>query len=335
MSNQFKLFLKYFFLFFLFTILLVFPIYTHANPQIPTPYVLITEPIWYSGYPTTAVRIRYVVTDTNNEVSHGHIQFDDGPIIENTNPMGWYETTSLSPGFHTVTVKLVSADHTGFSNKESISVSSFFVGSIPSPYPTLVPQYKEWASDNTKLYFQRLLYLEGDTYVDIPSSASITSETSTDGIKTVELSWPKGDRTMKFGMKLVKNTNEWYTEKLWLDYGFGQNRHEFTGRYFYAPWGEPYIFGGMYNFGEMSQYLNIENIRIEAFTTNQNPVSPTPVCSMHNQGDANCDGQINLSDYEIWRREYLGEITMLTADFSKDLQVKLEDFEIWRRAFTR
>ena len=54
-------------------------------------------------------------------------------------------------------------------------------------------------------------------------------------------------------------------------------------------------------------------------------------CSRKSQGDANCDGAVNLIDFEQWRKEFTGEASTLTADFNGDGAVNLIDFELWRR----
>jgi len=59
-------------------------------------------------------------------------------------------------------------------------------------------------------------------------------------------------------------------------------------------------------------------------------------------GDANCDGNINNDDYNIWKCEFLNQgqcsdtsivshTTNKSADFNLDTKVDLVDFEIWRR----
>lgn len=53
-------------------------------------------------------------------------------------------------------------------------------------------------------------------------------------------------------------------------------------------------------------------------------------CSQKSKGDANCDNQINLTDFEIWRKEFTDSLTTLQADFNGDHVVLLQDFEIWR-----
>jgi hypothetical protein len=63
----------------------------------------------------------------------------------------------------------------------------------------------------------------------------------------------------------------------------------------------------------------------------------TPACAKKTSGDANCDGNVNDSDYTIWKCEFLGggicqnPSSQKTADFNLDTKVDLVDFEIWRR----
>lgn len=52
-----------------------------------------------------------------------------------------------------------------------------------------------------------------------------------------------------------------------------------------------------------------------------------------NQGDADCDGNFTVTDFEVWRKEFTGELTTTRADFNSDGNVDLVDFEIWRSNF--
>ena len=49
-------------------------------------------------------------------------------------------------------------------------------------------------------------------------------------------------------------------------------------------------------------------------------------------GDANCDGVVNVLNYNIWKGEFVNKVTK-TADFNKDGVVSTLDFEIWRKNF--
>jgi len=75
-------------------------------------------------------------------------------------------------------------------------------------------------------------------------------------------------------------------------------------------------------------------------TGNQTTGSPAN-CAKKSQGDANCDGNINNVDYNIWKCEFLNQgqcsdtsiishTTNKSADFNLDKKVDLVDFEIGR-----
>ena len=58
---------------------------------------------------------------------------------------------------------------------------------------------------------------------------------------------------------------------------------------------------------------------------------PTTLCG---QIDLDCDGKTELSDFSVWRSEYL-EKTGLRADWNDDGVVSLQDYELWRAAYLR
>lgn len=63
------------------------------------------------------------------------------------------------------------------------------------------------------------------------------------------------------------------------------------------------------------------------------PTNPSPSsCSTRDNGDANCDGQINKTDYDIWEESYTNNGNDSTADFNNDGKVNFGDFIIWRKS---
>jgi hypothetical protein len=64
-----------------------------------------------------------------------------------------------------------------------------------------------------------------------------------------------------------------------------------------------------------------------------NTPTPIPNCSLKSQGDADCNGIINLNDFEIFRKEFNKTLQTLTSDFNNNGAVTLSDFEIWRSHF--
>ena len=52
-------------------------------------------------------------------------------------------------------------------------------------------------------------------------------------------------------------------------------------------------------------------------------------------GDANCDGKVNMLDFEIWRGGRFDKLPLSQtrmASFSCGSEIKMEDFDIWRKA---
>ncbi|MDO8497873.1 MAG: hypothetical protein Q7S61_05010 [bacterium] len=64
-------------------------------------------------------------------------------------------------------------------------------------------------------------------------------------------------------------------------------------------------------------------------------VTPTgsTTCASNAQGDANCDGKIDMIDFEIFRKEMAGELKTFKGDFNKNKRIDIVDFEIWRANF--
>ena len=65
-------------------------------------------------------------------------------------------------------------------------------------------------------------------------------------------------------------------------------------------------------------------------------LTPTAVpCPTKSKGDANCDGNVDFIDFEIWRNEFMGEDTKTDANFNyaDDQKVDFIDFEIWRQGY--
>lgn len=57
---------------------------------------------------------------------------------------------------------------------------------------------------------------------------------------------------------------------------------------------------------------------------------PSARVCQKNHGDANCNFSIDVFDFEIWRKEFTGELVGTQADFNSDNKVDILDFEIWR-----
>lgn len=67
--------------------------------------------------------------------------------------------------------------------------------------------------------------------------------------------------------------------------------------------------------------------------TNLPTITPTPCSLPKNMGNANGDCVIDFADYEIWQKEFIGEINTQNSDFNSDRKISLIDFEIWRKNY--
>lgn len=56
-------------------------------------------------------------------------------------------------------------------------------------------------------------------------------------------------------------------------------------------------------------------------------------CTTQSKGDANCDGVFDISDFEIFRKEFMRELSTSDADADADGQITVTDFEIWRKSY--
>ena len=75
--------------------------------------------------------------------------------------------------------------------------------------------------------------------------------------------------------------------------------------------------------------------KISALELDPGSVSLTPISNScrHDLGDANCDGKVDIVDFELWRREFTGAVSTKLANFNSDAKVDLVDFEIWRQGY--
>ncbi len=75
-------------------------------------------------------------------------------------------------------------------------------------------------------------------------------------------------------------------------------------------------------------------IKIGDYTANTPTPTVTPaVCPMKSSGDADCNGKVELLDFEIFRKEYLRVVSAITSDFDADGSVTIADFQVWRGGY--
>lgn len=67
-------------------------------------------------------------------------------------------------------------------------------------------------------------------------------------------------------------------------------------------------------------------------------ISPTPTtnpqCPLHSHGDADCNGQVKLADYNLWVSDFLTDLhNNPRSDFNNSGSVTLADYNIWLSSF--
>lgn len=89
-----------------------------------------------------------------------------------------------------------------------------------------------------------------------------------------------------------------------------------------------------------AQYTKITSVQ----PTSPLPLTPTPIatpsipvtipsCSLKPKGDVNCDGAINILDFNIWLGEFIKTLNTALSDFNNDGIIDTRDFNIWRDNF--
>lgn len=56
-----------------------------------------------------------------------------------------------------------------------------------------------------------------------------------------------------------------------------------------------------------------------------------PFCSTKSIGDCNCNGTVDIIDFECWRKQYNNEVACSSADFNGNGACQLSDFELLRK----
>ncbi|HVT00966.1 MAG TPA: dockerin type I repeat-containing protein [Patescibacteria group bacterium] len=95
---------------------------------------------------------------------------------------------------------------------------------------------------------------------------------------------------------------------------------------------------------QIKTQLQTANCPIPSITPIANAsITPTSTqsCALKSKGDANCDGKVNILDFNSWRDNYLlgsnpnatPPPSFLVADFNGDGGVNILDFNIWRDGF--
>lgn len=228
-----------------------------------------------------------------------------------------------------------------------------------------------WKTDHVSLEADDFYIMaNGEKYTGDKISLSLSSDPPDkpgENYTTLEATWKEKNKEMRLYMYFYKDENNWWSNEVrtynakvppdWIYY---------KSKYFESPVGETWK-GNMViaqaGGGDTSNQIYFLNLRLKAFLKSDfpkptcaprlacmdmtppcNPIvipgtvfcpklTPTPPSCQKSQGDANCIGGIDLVDFEIWRKEFAGELKTKTADFNNDTKVSLADFEVWRSSF--
>lgn len=68
---------------------------------------------------------------------------------------------------------------------------------------------------------------------------------------------------------------------------------------------------------------------------NSNNLTVSDSCPTFSKGDFDCNGIVDLIDFDIWNREYLNNTQTLKSDVNGDGKASLYDYEIWRANYLK
>lgn len=207
-----------------------------------------------------------------------------------------------------------------------------------------------WNTDRVKLSADNFyMVVNGKKYYAQDSAISVHSDPGTPNYTTLELIWNEMNTPMRLFMYFKADTTKWWMNEI-RTYN-GQTPGDWIimapGNYFETSLGEVNTAAqaDITNAtpSQVIAKVHFGNLKLQAFLNQPSPtvlpsVSATLTpCDTREKGDANCDGKVDFIDFEIWRKENVGEETALDANFNyKDGDTKVDfiDFEIWRQGFT-
>lgn len=64
------------------------------------------------------------------------------------------------------------------------------------------------------------------------------------------------------------------------------------------------------------------------------PRAQSNACELRTNGDSNCDGKVDLFDFDAWTKQYNNEVKCNSADFNNDKKCDLMDYFVWYREYT-
>ncbi len=218
----------------------------------------------------------------------------------------------------------------------------------PTPVPTSSWHSVSWNTDTVSLKADNFYVVaNGVTFVPgrgITPMVSVRSDQGNPGYTSLEVEWTDNGIPMRFYMYLKAEGGRWYVSEMrtyngstpgdWVTYTDPTT-------YFSTLIGQTYSTSDIdINADIPNNKVHFSHLFLSTTLTgtkiSSNPsATPGNMCITRSKGDANCDGNVDFIDFEIWRNEFMGEDTKTDANFNytEDQKVDFIDFEIWRQGY--
>ncbi len=213
-----------------------------------------------------------------------------------------------------------------------------YITVAPTPLPTSEWHSIKWTTNTVSLSADNFYIIAGGKKFVPPASAKLHSDPGNPSYTSLEIEWTENGIPMWFYMYFSADTDKWkvYEMRTYDGTPAGNWVYYKQDNYFSAPIGA--------NTGTIDMDItsgsNDNRIHfthtILSTTLKGTNMSPTVTpCPAKSKGDANCDGNVDFIDFEIWRNEFMGEDTKTVANFNytEDQKVDFIDFEIWRQGY--
>jgi hypothetical protein len=204
-----------------------------------------------------------------------------------------------------------------------------------------------WKTDQVTLSADDFyIRINGKKYLANVANVAVSSDPGTPVYTTLELIWNENGVEMRMFVYFKSDASNWWSDEIRTYDGQNPGNWIFykNAKFFMTPLGDDYTVSGLDIQNDPTEMnsglIHFSNLTISTHFTQPSvtvgpSVTPT-ICATREHGDANCDGNVNFIDYEIWRSENIGETQGTDANFNyKDGDTKVDfiDFEIWRQGF--
>lgn len=173
-----------------------------------------------------------------------------------------------------------------------------------------------------------------DFYIDVggrgyhpgTNETTVHSDPGSSIYTTLEVTWFENNTEMRLNIYFAADQNNWWISEI-RTYN-GENPGNWIIHRTTNPnrirLGQPMSIDG-----DLTAGVYVQGLELRTF-----------LCPLKTSGDANCDNNVDLKDFFIWRNEFLKYIVSIVpptgswkSDFNNDTKVDLKDFFVWRKGF--